>query len=81
MTVQPGLCQTWSETPKTVFLASGLIYGIICVFCLAGVARISCRRMKKTGKYRDILKDVLKKQIQGLVCKKINNDSAENMPM
>ena len=25
MTVQPGLCRTWSETPKTGFLASRLI--------------------------------------------------------
>ena len=27
-TVQAGLCQTWSETPKTSFLASGLIFSI-----------------------------------------------------
>ena len=26
--VQAGLCQTWSETPKTCFLASRLIYAI-----------------------------------------------------
>ena len=25
MTVQPGLCQTWSETPKTGFLTTRLI--------------------------------------------------------
>ena len=25
--VQPGLCQTWSETPKTGFLRTRLIYG------------------------------------------------------
>ena len=26
VTVQPGLCQTWSETPKTGFLTTRLIY-------------------------------------------------------
>ena len=26
--VQPGLCRTWSETPKTVFLTTRLIYYI-----------------------------------------------------
>ena len=28
MTVQVGLCRTWSETPKTGFLASQLIYSL-----------------------------------------------------
>ena len=27
MAVQPGLCRTWSETPKTGFLTTRLIYG------------------------------------------------------
>ena len=27
MTVQPGLCRTWSETPKTCFLTTRLNYG------------------------------------------------------
>ena len=27
--VQPGLCQTWSETPKTGFLASRIIFKMI----------------------------------------------------
>ena len=27
--VQPGLCRTWSETPKTSFLATRLIYQAI----------------------------------------------------
>ena len=31
MTVQPGLCRTWSETPKTGFLALRLIYVIMTV--------------------------------------------------
>ena len=26
MAVQPGLCQTWSETPKTCFLTTRLIF-------------------------------------------------------
>ena len=37
--VQPGLCQTWSETPKTVFLASRLIY-------ITNITEISNRRVQ-----------------------------------
>ena len=29
MTVQAGLCRTWSETPKTGFLASRLSYSFL----------------------------------------------------
>ena len=29
MKVQVGLCQTWSETPKTVFLASRLMFYVL----------------------------------------------------
>ena len=29
MTVQPGLCGTWSETPKTGFLTTRLIFPIL----------------------------------------------------
>ena len=27
--VQPGLCRTWSETPKTGFLETRLMYGLL----------------------------------------------------
>ena len=43
MAVQPGLCRTWLETPKTVFLASRLIYiakdyfPILTVTCLENI--------------------------------------------
>ena len=30
MTVQPGLCRTWSETPKTVFSERGS-YDTLCI--------------------------------------------------
>ena len=29
--VQPGLCRTWSETQKTGFLRTRLIYGAVCL--------------------------------------------------
>ena len=33
MVVQPGLCQTWSETPKIVFLTTRLTDVFVCLFC------------------------------------------------
>ena len=32
VTVQPGLCRTWSETPKTGFLRTRLIYSLFILF-------------------------------------------------
>ena len=36
MAVQPGLCQTWSETPKTGFLTTRLILSIYFILICSG---------------------------------------------
>ena len=38
MAVQPGLCWTWSETPKTGFLATRLIFASILQYLLLQLA-------------------------------------------
>ena len=38
--VQPGLCRTWSETPKTGFLTTRLIYSLRGVRIAQSVARL-----------------------------------------
>ena len=55
LTAQSGVCQTWSETPKSVFLTTRLICGVIqvqMVLCLAGNTRSSKGYMNLLSKYQ-----------------------------
>ena len=44
MAVQPGLCRTWSETPKTVFLMTRLICNVVprCSLSVSSNIMITC---------------------------------------
>ena len=44
--VQPGLCRTWSETPKTGFLTTRLIYAFV-VSCLDRMVSLDSYRNLK----------------------------------
>ena len=59
MTVQVGLCRTWSETPKTGFLASRLncIYIYTCSFLIAG-ERLSELEVEDLLKHIDLTEDL-----------------------
>ena len=50
MVVQPGLCGTWSETPKTGFLRTRLIY--LSIDCNSSVSKIDAEIWKN----EDVLK-------------------------
>ena len=43
MAVQPGLCRTWSETPKTGFLRTRLIYIYIYILFLTRISILSVK--------------------------------------
>ena len=50
LAVQPGLGRTWWETPKTGFLATGLIYIYIQICCiLLNIFKSYETRHEKTG--------------------------------
>ena len=54
--VQVGLCRTWSETPKTGFLASRLIYSIkkdVSTIFMRNVSKV--QKKKKTLKFKTCL--------------------------
>ena len=58
MAVQPGLCQTWSETPKTGFLTKRLMSYMVCEFMYSTISR-------HVGSLVRVILDVVDESFQG----------------
>ena len=60
--VQPGLCQTWSETPKTIFLTTRLTAMLRHIWCcLFAFSRPAISKSKSF--YTEVELDLVDKQI------------------
>ena len=55
MVVQPGLCRTWSETPKTDFLTTRLVLckWTVCILSAGAVKSLMNERRKKENKNKN----------------------------
>ena len=61
MAVQPGLCRTWSETPKTGFLTTRLIFESSRLRFVNGTDLVQLNRNSKDSFSRD--RAALKKRV------------------